>query len=147
MRNILLLWTILLLLLSGCGSRMVKFSGNVEFSDGTPLETGRVILENEQSFFYGQIHADGSFSVGAINDGDGVPPGKYRAAIGGAYREEGTTDLVHFVAEKYRDPQTSGFEFDIQKRMTGISIVVERPKEGTERVSLLKLKLNLKRSK
>ncbi|MDR1922773.1 MAG: hypothetical protein LBQ66_00245 [Planctomycetaceae bacterium] len=128
-------WVILLLLLLhgvlGC-SNSIKVSGKVTFDDGMPLEIGKVVFEDDKHTYSSQIQKDGTFSMGQLKDGQGIPVGKYRVYIAEAIIEEFTPDspfpkVTELVAAKYRNSQTSGFEYDIQKKTTDISLVVEKP--------------------
>ncbi|MDR1925079.1 MAG: hypothetical protein LBQ66_11970 [Planctomycetaceae bacterium] len=114
---------------TGC-SQNVRVEGTVSFSDGTTIDRGQVVFENDAKTYIGKIRKDGSFSVGVYKDGEGIPKGQYRAAVAGVFDEDPNTahfgPPIHLVAEKYRNSKTSGFEFDIQGKTTGISLVVER---------------------
>jgi hypothetical protein len=130
-----------ILLAIGCNNN-IRVSGKVTFSDGSPLDSGKVVFENEQYSFRGKIQKDGTFRLGRLKDGDGIYRGKYRVAISDAFKQELSSDGsrvisgTYFVAEKFRSTQTSGFEYDIQKKTTDISIIVERPKSGEEKMKI-----------
>jgi hypothetical protein len=134
MINNRLIFGILLLLLPclfGC-SDAVAVKGKVTFADGEPLEIGKVVFENDTKTFTGKIQKDGTFSMGQLKEGQGIPPGKYRVYVSEAFLEEITDGvpfpkITHLIAEKYRSPQTSGLEYDIQKKTTDISITIEKP--------------------
>ncbi|MDR1923564.1 MAG: hypothetical protein LBQ66_04235 [Planctomycetaceae bacterium] len=117
----------------GCGSNTnIKVSGKVSFDDGSPLTVGNVIFENEKIFYTGAIQKDGSFRMGGLKKGEGIPAGKYQVAVSRAMTIEfsGTAappTITELIAEKFRNTKTSGLEFDIQKKTTDIEIVVERP--------------------
>jgi hypothetical protein len=121
---------ILFLFLTGCGQ--IKVSGKVTFPDGSPLTTGRVLFDDGKNNYSGMIQNDGSFSVGMLKDGQGIPRGKYNVAIVDAITEEfpgpGVPPIVaYLIASKFRSPRTSGLEYDIQKKTTDIHITVEKP--------------------
>jgi hypothetical protein len=123
---------ILFLFLTGCGQ--IKVSGKVTFPDGSPLTTGRVIFANETNNYSGKIRQDGSFSIGMLKDGQGIPRGKYKVAVVDAITEEFPEPrkppiVTYLIAQQFRSPTTSGIEYDIQKATTNISIVVERHKK------------------
>ncbi|HRF01639.1 MAG TPA: hypothetical protein PLI18_14040 [Pirellulaceae bacterium] len=70
----------------GCGESgppMVKVSGVVRFADGTPLDHGIIQLQQIGSplMAKGEVDRQGRFSLSTRQAGDGVEPGKYRAAI------------------------------------------------------------------
>ena len=119
-----------LVFLVGCSSK-VKVSGKVTFQDGEPVPVGKVVFEDDQHTYFGIIQPDGKYSAGVRRDGDGIPPGKYRVAVAGAWAEnvyDGETlvsEARPLIAEKWTDSKTSGLEYDIQKSMT-INIEVGR---------------------
>jgi hypothetical protein len=123
---------ILFLFLTGCGQ--IKVSGKVTFPDGSPLTTGRVLFADDKNNYSGKIQQDGSFSLGMLKDGQGIPRGKYKVAVVDAITEEFPAPdkppiVTYWVAQKFCSPTTSGIEYDIQKRTTNISIVVEHHKK------------------
>jgi hypothetical protein len=122
------IFALCILLIAGCGNK-VKVSGNVKFPDGEPLSTGRVVFENDQFYYYGNLQKDGSFSVGTRRDGDGIPRGKYRVAVEYAFvtTPDGQPTEELLIAKKHANTKTSGLEYDIQKRTTDINITVEKP--------------------
>ncbi|MDR1291331.1 MAG: carboxypeptidase-like regulatory domain-containing protein [Planctomycetaceae bacterium] len=119
---------VLLFLITGCGNK-VTVSGRVTFADGEPLSTGRVVFENDQFFYYGNLKKDGTFSIGVLKDGTGIPLGKYRVAVEYAFATtpDGQPTEQLLIAEKHANTKTSGLEYDIQKRTTDIHITVEKP--------------------
>jgi hypothetical protein len=122
------IFALIFLMLSGCGNK-VKVAGHVTFSDGEPLNTGRVVFENDQFYYYGNLRKDGTFSVGVYKDGEGIPRGKYRVAVEYAFvtTPDGQPTEQLLIAEKHANTKTSGLEYDIQKRTTDIHITVEKP--------------------
>jgi hypothetical protein len=135
-----------ILFVTGCGNN-IKVSGKVTFPDGSPLSTGTVIFENEHNSFRGKIQKDGTFRLGHLKDGDGIIAGKYQVTIGDAVTRKlsedrrSITSTTFLVAEKFRLPKTSGIEYDIQKKITNISIVVEPPNAEEEKRKPPPLKL------
>ncbi|MDR2170834.1 MAG: hypothetical protein LBP59_11885 [Planctomycetaceae bacterium] len=126
---------LLILFIAGCGSN-VKVSGKVTFSDGSPLEKGKVVFENDRYSFFGTIQKDGTFRLGRYKDGDGIIAGKYQVAVNSFTATVGEglmPSVTYFVAEKFRSTKTSGIEFDIQKKTTDISIIVEPPPKNDEK--------------
>jgi hypothetical protein len=132
--TILLLF--IFLAIAGCGE--IKVGGKVTFPDGTPLSTGKIIFSDATHTFTAKIHKDGSFSLGKLKDGEGIPAGHYKVGIGEAFTEEFPAAdkppiVTYLIAEKFRSPETSGIEFDIQKKTTDIAIVVEPSKPTKEK--------------
>jgi PBP1b-binding outer membrane lipoprotein LpoB len=119
-----------ILFLTGCSQ--IKVEGKVSFSDGTPLSTGKVVFEDTAHTFTANINKDGTFRMGMLKDGEGIPAGKYNVAIAEAVEMKITTDgkppiIEHLIAEKFRSTKTAGIEFDIKSNKKDISIVVEKP--------------------
>ena len=111
-----------LLLLSGCGGGNVKAGGSVAFSDGTALTHGTVIFTDGQHQYTGEIQPDGSFRLGGLKAGDGLPPGTYRVAVI-AYEGEGES----IVGEKFGSPESSDISFEVVKgKSEPFKITVER---------------------
>ena len=127
-------WSFLFILICtcfilGCGGGRVSVSGHVKFPDGEPLTTGSVVFESEGYQAYSYIGADGSYSLGEIEPGDGIRPGEYRikvlATTGG---DSGGEPLVHHVDPKYENTATSGLTCTVKGRMT-FDIPVTKPGE------------------
>ena len=107
--------------------------GKVTYDDGSPLDMGLVIVENETFMARGEIKSDGSYVIGSVADRDGIPPGEYNVYITGAAKEVGRKPngdpLRELLIEpKYRSPDTSELSINIQKA-TNFDITVTRPAE------------------
>ena len=71
----------------GC-SQNVKVSGTVTYSDtGEPVKFGTVVFNGEGLVGRGAIN-NGKYSVGRINDGDGIPRGTYTISSDSPYIPE-----------------------------------------------------------
>ena len=119
----------IVLIAAGCGrSDLHRVSGQVAFSDGDPVSTGRVVVAyDDGKGAWGLIKPDGSFSVGTLKERDGMRAGKYRVAIKDAMvpgEEPGTFRTI--VHPWFTDPATSGLEFTVPDQTTW-AIVVEKP--------------------
>lgn len=131
-KNFLLLWLIAVVFVAGCnmGSRL-NVTGNVTFSDdGAPLTTGTVVMESASTRVTGRIDKNGFFSLGEMQDGDGVPFGTYKVSIASA-RETLSSGLpgAYLIDAKYERPESSGLTFEAKKGGQKIfEIVVDRPK-------------------
>jgi len=77
-----------IILLTGC-SQNVKVSGKVVFDDGAPLETGVVVCSDGKAEYLGRIGAGGTYSMGVLKDGTGIPKGTYAVCIRGAEEQTG----------------------------------------------------------
>jgi len=72
---------------SGC-SQKVKVTGTVTYSDtGEPVKFGTVIFKGEKEVGRGAIN-NGKYSVGLINDGDGIFRGTYTISSDSPYLPE-----------------------------------------------------------
>lgn len=119
-----------LLLAVGCGPRdLHRVSGRVEYQDGSPVSSGRVVIEyGDGTGAVGVIQPDGSFRIGTRRESDGMRAGNYRVAIKDAIVPEGPEGqrirvLVH---PRFADVATSGLEFTVPEQTTW-QIVVDRP--------------------
>jgi hypothetical protein len=123
----LILFALAVLCLIGCNQP--KVSGKVVFLDGSPLTTGTVTFENDQHMYRGQIKSDGTFSMGMLKDGEGIPPGEYRVAVEAIDPETDIDDRDPqlFVHRRYASASTSGITYNIQKNTRDIVIEVEKP--------------------
>ena len=116
------------LTISGCGNQ-VKVSDKVTFPDGTPLTTGKILFENDQPTYSASIRSDGTFSMGMLKDGEGIPTGEYRVAVFAIVPgdedkiEEPPRLMTH---SKYASSRTSEITCNVQKK-TNVPIVVEGP--------------------
>lgn len=66
----------------GCSSN-VTVKGRVQWEDGSPVTEGNVLMENDKVSVIGEIAKDGTFSMGLLKPGEGIPPGKYKAVVMG----------------------------------------------------------------
>jgi len=111
-----------ILLVGGCGSGNVKGGGTVSFSDGAPLDHGTVVFANAQHQYTGTIQSDGTFKLGGLKPGDGLPTGTYQVAVIGVYENE-----VSILDEKYGSPELSGITVEVAAgKNEPFKITVER---------------------
>ena len=112
----------MVLLVNGCGNGGVKGGGTVSFSDGTLLDRGTVVFSNAQHQYTGTIQSDGTFNLGGLKPGDGLPPGTYRVAVTDVY--DGETPILDV---KYESPESSGITFEVVAgKKEPFKITVER---------------------
>lgn len=122
---------------AGC-SQKIKTHGTVKFPDGTPLEKGTVFFSNGIQMFQGEIQSNGTFKIGEIRDGDGIPPGKYKIWISAntqdyvrdAVTKEITNKMMRQIVidPKYESRETSDLTFEVKPGGSkSIDIVVEKP--------------------
>jgi hypothetical protein len=126
-------------LISGCSGK-VSVTGTVKYTDGEPLAKGSVYFRNEEGtrMFRGALQPDGTFELGEMMDGDGIPAGRYSAWIAGAntsdYVRTADGDLTDqqtheiLIDPKFESPETSGLTYEVTGA-TKFDIVVERPAE------------------
>jgi hypothetical protein len=125
-----------LLVTGGCGSKgpkMVKISGVVKYSDGSPLvvpEGGRATVTftpadptaeppagSIRKGASGVVQEGGKFEMTTVKPGDGVSPNRYKVFI--MTQKNVTANPTdpnnQFVPKKYADAQTSGWEINVDK--------------------------------
>jgi hypothetical protein len=120
---------IAVLFLSGCSNGKSPVKGTVQFEDGSPLTRGVVFAQNDSGTlnFTGAIQPDGSFTLGTVDDGTGVPAGHYRVYIGGANlydAEKGINEV--WIHKKYESAATSDLELNVTGT-TRLDLVVAKP--------------------
>ncbi|MDR2757348.1 MAG: hypothetical protein LBC20_16745 [Planctomycetaceae bacterium] len=127
-----LLLVIFFLSCLGC-SNNVGVSGKITFPDGTPLTVGTVAFTNSAGFFArASIQPDGSYRIGRIKDGDGIPKGTYTIYILDAdliEKPASPTDTPRYIPQvnkKYLSEATSGLSCDV-KGKTLFNFQVEQP--------------------
>ena len=114
----------LLFALSGCGpSNHVSGSGTVKYDSGEPVPNGTVVFRTDQHQFTGEIASDGTFRLGGLKPGDGLPPGTYKVIVLGF-----DTNDKPVVDEKFSDASKSGLSFEVKKgEKNHFDVVVGKP--------------------
>ena len=124
--NLILLILVAVLVFTGCSNK-IKIKGTVTFEDGSPLEQGQIMLESDKNRVSGKIHKDGSFTLGELKDGDGVPEGNYDVWITGTFVYPEVTDSTdrtvtqrygsekNLIPRNYNLRSQSGLTFKVEK--------------------------------
>ena len=127
----LLLFAVAVMFMTGCGNP--KVSGKVMFTDGEPLTTGNIMFENDQNTYRCDIRSDGTFDMGMLRDGEGLPPGEYRVAVvavcpesAAAHNLDPDLPLRMLTPSKFTNSRTSGITYTVTDSTRNIEIVVER---------------------
>jgi len=122
--NIIVGLGVCLLLVAGCGKN-VRVTGKVTFEDGTPLSKGMVIFSAGATESKAPIGEDGSYVVGTLKSGDGIPRGTYRVYITGAAIIPGMDargvplgPVTLLADKKFSSPETSGLTCEVKGSMT-----------------------------
>ena len=108
------------LALAGCGNKNVQFGGKVTLPDDTPFTRGFVCFTNGTIAAYGPLQADGSYAMGSLKPGDGLPPGTYQVYLSGFQEVISPEDAEVTVYRspidmKYDSPDTSGLACEVVK--------------------------------
>ncbi|MGL4595863.1 MAG: hypothetical protein ACRCUY_14165 [Thermoguttaceae bacterium] len=112
---------------------MLPLGGTVTFPDGTPLTTGRVCLTTETFMADGELKPDGTYDIGSYREKDGLPPGKYKVVINGAYRYEGDdtspagVKQIPLVKKDYYTAETTPLQFEVKSGERRFDFTVEKP--------------------
>ena len=105
------------LVLTGCGGGLKPVHGKVTLPDGQPAAGSLVVFESEGEgnalTARGEVQADGSYRLGTLQPGDGVPPGKYRVLIAPPAAANAEAPTRPPFPAKYSDFQTSGLEYQV----------------------------------
>ena len=135
------LTTILLTAVCLCGcSSNVPLSGRITFEDNDePLTTGTIAFVKGADQARSDIDSDGRYKLGFLGASDGLPPGEYQIYIQAVHTEyvygrpnaDGEAEVIDrietpFIADKYRDPATSGLTFTVDGKSKMFDIKVER---------------------
>jgi hypothetical protein len=125
----LLFWGILLS--TGCSDR-VHVSGKVLLKSGEPVTKGLVVFENEKNSGISTIKTDGSYSIGLIKSGEGIPPGTYNIAIQATGTMGGIKSDMENVSANHLPnviPETSQVDTKYTlSRTSGLNIIIEAGK-------------------
>ena len=128
--------------LSGCGGDNVRLRGKVTFSDThEPLTCGEIHFSTPAFLARATIQSDGTYTVGSMQESDGLPPGTYAIAIVNAVAEKrsltdqpviGPRGLGKTMPEqllidpKYKNKETSGLAITIDKSGKVFNFEVDR---------------------
>jgi hypothetical protein len=111
------------LLFTACSDK-TQISGQVTYTDGTPVYPGKVCFTAGKNTFYGRLSKEGHYSVGEFKDGEGIPAGKYDVWIAETgYAVEiikngkptGLYDSVERVSAKYTNPNPECPKYELKR--------------------------------
>ena len=108
----------------GCRGN-VQSRGTVKFDDGSPLSEGVIYFSTAQNEYFSALKSDGTFSIWAVREGDGLPPGQYLVYV----TFPSILDPKDWpVDKKFTVPETSGWTADVQPGgKNRFEFVVTRP--------------------
>ena len=126
--------------LCGC-SENVPLSGRITFEDnGEPLTMGTIAFIKGAEQSRSEIDSDGRYNLGFMKKGDGLPKGEYQIYIQavrvetakGPVNSDGDAEEIilgatPLIADKYKNPETSGLTFTADGKTKTFDIQVERP--------------------
>jgi hypothetical protein len=115
------------LVFSGC-SKGIPTSGKVKFSDGEPVTSGYVFFSDGQTAGRGEIHQDGTYTMGMLKPGEGLPPGKYKVYLAGGPSDTSKDSVgVPLIDSKYFTYQDTPLSVEVTTgKAVPFDIVVER---------------------
>jgi hypothetical protein len=111
------------LIFTGCSDK-TQISGQVTYTDETPVYPGKVCFTAGKNTFYGRLNKEGRYSVGEFKDGEGIPAGKYDvwvAETGYAVeiikngKPTGLYDSVERVSAKYTNPNPECPKYELKR--------------------------------
>ncbi|MDR2344501.1 MAG: hypothetical protein LBE18_00390 [Planctomycetaceae bacterium] len=122
----------------GCGNRLTKITGTVQFSDGTPITYGRIVFDDGKHSYFGTIKNDGTYITGGINPVEGIPDGVYKIWLASTEKTvdevyDNDNQLISYstveqVAEKFRYVDKTDLVFEVKRGgPTTYNVVVEKP--------------------
>jgi glucose/arabinose dehydrogenase len=117
------------LIVVGC-SKNVSVSGKITYSDnGLPLTSGIITFTNGVIQARSNISSTGMYSVGLLQDGDGIVPGEYKVIITALTLDKG--DLIPLIDPKFSTMATTPFSVKIETGQK-IDFQVDRAKIDEE---------------
>lgn len=124
-------------LLTGCGKKTYPVEGQVVFEDGAPAKelAGYMVMfqpADQSVGTNGVIGANGEFTVGTFQDGDGAVLGKQRVAITPPIPMVDGPRPPELILAKYKTFETSNLEVEIKAETNRVTIKVERIKADNE---------------
>ncbi len=132
-----------ILILTGCGEsgpEIHRASGQVVFSDGTPVRSGIIELSSLDHALTatGRIQPDGSFVLGTHSESDGACAGQHQAIVMQMIISDGmvrhTQDHGQPVDPRFYAYETSGLQFEIVAMDENhLRVVVERKDNQSQR--------------
>ncbi len=125
----ILLPILTLFLCFGC-SKYVSVSGKVTYEDGSPVTVGQVAFTDDDFVSRGELKPDGTYRLGRIVDGDGIPKGTYKVYLYDAVVYDavpgGSSIVKPQVKSHFSDPETSGLTCTVEGA-TVFNFTVEKP--------------------
>lgn len=116
--------------LSGCSDN-VKVTGKVTLLNGNPVTRGQILFEKEGFVAWGEIQKDGTYRMGTIKPGDGIPTGDYGVYFTGVMKDSsqtvqnpsknksapamGLSMPIPLLDKKYDSAKTSGLTCSVTK--------------------------------
>ena len=135
MRNAVILWVAIVMLLQGCGGSGLEtypVQGTVTLSDGTPITSGVIEFESsEQSVAaVGWIQEDGTFTMGTAGQDNGAVLGSHRVLLRPHMPLGDGAEATGFrrapIPPRYSQYETSGLEFTVEAKSNEFHIVLEK---------------------
>lgn len=116
----------------GCGGTNVQISGKVTYPDGEPMPGGTICFDNGTTSAIGHIQGDGTYTLGSLKPRDGIPKGMYAVYFMGTKSpgtdpKSGREGVLERVSPKFKSSSTSGLQYEVTGRATGIDFIVDYP--------------------
>jgi hypothetical protein len=127
----------------GCSGKY-PVKGKVQFSDGTPLAAGSMVIFTDEQGASGGVGAlgpEGSFEITYDRPRDGLPKGTYRVSIrppspwGMTEAQKKSAPPRGGIALKYLHPETSDLIVQIEGPRTDLVLALERDKGTSGKTS------------
>lgn len=119
-----------LIALAGCGGGAgdrLHVAGTLKFSDGTPIvsEGGNLVFQpvGEGKPGFGEVDANGNFSVKSRTGEVGIAPGTYKV-VAQLWKNYGNQELA--VPKLYGDPATTPLEATVDADHDHFDFVIEK---------------------
>jgi hypothetical protein len=105
--------------------------GKITYPDGSPLSAGEVCFTDDKFAGRAAVQPDGTYKMGRIKDGDGIPRGTYKVFIseGAIYEtppDGGAPSSTVLVDRKFMSSESSGLTCTVEGE-TVFDFKVEKP--------------------
>jgi hypothetical protein len=123
----------------GCGNG-VRVTGKVMYEDdGSPLSTGVVVFENDETSYRAVVKPDGSFALGVTRDAQKIPAGNYKVWLADTMTFEGFpakryTLYTYTASEEYTSVSTTPLTAEVNSGSRFFELKVKKAEPAVVKV-------------
>ncbi len=126
----LLLTTLFILSLAGCGGGNAAVSGKITQKDGKIPEGATVVFTDEKNHrsASGNVNAEGEYRLTSDKPGDGAPPGIYAVTVfPPSAKDSSQAPPPRTFHQKYANPDASGITCEVKSGSNTFDFVLDPP--------------------